>query len=148
MTPEMQVELAFLTPERVPAAAEVERTCLSTAWSASQLASLPPEAVYLTALAEGVLCGIGCLYCVAGEAELQNLAVLPAYRRHGVAQAILAALFAEARERGCESVFLEVAAGNEAAQTLYRKNGFVPVGRRPGFYRGEDAVLMKKGLGT
>ena len=146
----MPIELAFLTPERVPAAAEVERTCLSTAWSESQIASLPPEAVYLTALASesGALCGIGCLYCVAGEAELQNLAVLPAYRRRGVAQALLTALFAEARKRNCESVFLEVAAGNEAAQTLYRKNGFVPVGRRPGFYRGEDAVLMKKGLET
>lgn len=146
----MPIELAFLTPERVPAAAEVERTCLSTAWSESQIASLPPEAVYLTALAgeSGTLCGIGCLYCVAGEAELQNLAVLPAYRCRGVAQALLTALFAEARKRNCESVFLEVAAGNEAAQTLYRKNGFVPVGRRPGFYRGEDAVLMKKGLET
>lgn len=146
----MPIELAFLTPERVPAAAEVERTCLSTAWSESQIASLPPEAVYLTALESesGALCGIGCLYCVAGEAELQNLAVMPAYRRRGVAQALLTALFAEARKRNCESVFLEVAAGNEAAQTLYRKNGFVPVGRRPGFYRGEDAVLMKKGLET
>ena len=144
----MPIELAFLTSERVPAAAGVERTCLSTAWSEAQLSSLPPEAVYLTALAEGTVCGIGCLYCVAGEAELQNLAVLPAYRRHGVAQAILNALFAEAEKRSCESVFLEVAAGNEAAQALYRKNGFVPVGRRPGFYRGEDAVLMKKGLET
>ena len=144
----MQIELAFLTPARISAAAEVERTCLSTAWSETQLANLPPEAVYLTALANETVCGIGCLYCVAGEAELQNLAVLPAYRRCGVAQALLDALFAEAQKRNCESVFLEVAAGNEAAQALYRKNGFVPVGRRPGFYRGEDAVLMKKGLET
>lgn len=144
----MPIELVFLTPERVPAAAEVERACLSTAWSEAQLADLPPEAVYLTALFDGIVCGIGCLYCVAGEAELQNLAVLPAYRRRGAAQAMLTALFAEARERNCESVFLEVAAGNEAAQALYRKNGFVPVGRRPGFYRGEDALLMKKGLET
>lgn len=142
----MPIELASLTPELVAAAAEVERTCLSTAWSVSQLAHLPPEAVYLTALSDGTVCGIGCLYCVAGEAELQNLAVLHAYRRRGVAQALLDALFAEAQKRGCESVFLEVAAGNEAAQALYRKNGFGPVGRRPGFYRGEDAVLMKKGL--
>ena len=141
---QIEFELAPLTAERVPEAAAVERACLSTAWSVSQLASLPPEAVYLVALADGTVCGIGCLYCIADEAELQNLAVLPAYRRCGVAQALLDALFAEAQKRNCESVFLEVAAGNEAAQALYRKNGFVPVGRRPGFYRGEDAVLMKK----
>lgn len=142
----MRIELAPLTAERVPDAAAVERTCLSTAWSEGQLASLPPEAVYLTALADGTVCGIGCLYCVADEAELQNLAVLPACRRHGVAQALLDALFAEARKRGCNSVFLEVAAGNDGAQALYRKNGFAPVGRRPGFYRGEDALLMRKEL--
>ena len=140
--------LAPLTPERVPEAAVVERVCLSTAWSETQLANLPPEAVYLVALADGAVCGIGCLYCVAGEAELQNLAVLPAYRRNGVAQALLNALFTEASVRGCESVFLEVAAGNDGAQALYSRNGFVPVGRRPGFYRGEDALLMKKGLET
>ena len=148
MIPEMPIEFAFLTPARIPAAAEVERTCLSTAWSETQLATLPPEAVYLTALSDGIVCGIGCLYCVAGEAELQNLAVLPAYRRRGVAQALLDALFTEAQKRDCENIFLEVAAGNEPAQALYRKNGFVPVGKRPGFYRGEDAVLMKKGPET
>lgn len=144
----MPIELAFLTAERVPEAAAVERACLPTAWSERQLETLPAEAVYLTALSDGVVCGIGCLYCVAGEAELQNLAVLPAYRRHGAAQALLDALFAEARKRGCRSVFLEVAAGNEGAQALYRKNGFAPVGRRPGFYRGEDALLLRKELET
>ena len=144
----MQIELSVLTPERVPEAAAVERACLSTAWSETQLATLPAEAVYLTALADGTVCGIGCMYCVAGEAELQNLAVLPSYRRNGIAQALLDALFAEAQARGCESVFLEVAAGNEGAQALYRKNGFLPVGRRAGFYRGEDALLMKKGPET
>ncbi len=135
-----------LTAERVPEAAEVEKTCLETAWSIRQLAELPPEAVYLVALADGKVCGIGCLYCAAGEAALQNLAVLPDYRRRGIAQTLLDGLFDAAKEKGCESMFLEVADDNFAAQALYRKNGFRQVGVRRGFYRGRDALLFKKGL--
>ncbi len=144
----MSVEISPLTAERVPEAAEVEKACLETAWSARQLAELPPEAVYLTAVADGRVCGVGSMYCVGGEAELQNLAVLPDHRRRGVAQALLDGLFGEARKRGCASVFLEVDGGNSAAQALYRKNGFLQVGVRRGFYRGRDALLLRKGLET
>lgn len=140
------MHLEELTAERIKEAAAVEAACLQTAWSEKQLAALPPEAFYLIALLDGVVCGIGCLYCVAGEAELQNLAVLSSYRRRGVAQALLDALFAEANRRQCEAVFLEVAVGNTGARALYERNGFLPVGMRPCFYRGEDALLMKRAL--
>jgi ribosomal-protein-alanine N-acetyltransferase len=42
------------------------------------------------------------------------------------------------------AIELEVRAGNLAALTLYRRFGFVEVGRRKGYYRdpAEDAVLM------
>lgn len=130
----------------VPAAAEVERRCLSTAWSEKQLRELPETAVYLVALEGDAVCGIGSLYCSFDEAELINLAVLPDFRRKGAAQALLDALTARARERNCESMFLEVAAGNTAAKMLYQKNGFETVGRRVGFYRGEDALVMKRSL--
>ncbi|MEP6680444.1 MAG: ribosomal-protein-alanine N-acetyltransferase RimI, partial [Chloroflexota bacterium] len=39
---------------------------------------------------------------------------------------------------------LEVRAGNEAAQELYRRFGFIVAGRRPNYYTddGEDALVM------
>lgn len=132
-----------LTEAQASEAAALEQACLPTAWSERQLRSLPPEAVYLVALEEGRICGIGCLYGIGDEAELQNLAVLPAYRRRGVARALLQELLAEAARRGCACVFLEVAEQNAPAQALYARFGFLPVGRRRGFYRGEDAILMK-----
>ncbi|MCS6997720.1 MAG: GNAT family N-acetyltransferase, partial [Casimicrobiaceae bacterium] len=47
------------------------------------------------------------------------------------------------------SATLEVRVNNLAAQSLYRKFGFVEVGRRKRFYRdGEDALLMTKPLAT
>ncbi len=140
------IQILPLADAHVSAAAEVERTCLSTAWTEGQLRSLPENARYLVALWDGTVCGIASLYCSFDESELMNIAVLPELRGKGVAQALLDALFCHARENGCESMFLEVAADNAAAQNLYRKNGFETVGRRVGFYGGTDALLMRKEL--
>ena len=45
---------------------------------------------------------------------------------------------------GVRHLSLEVAASNEAAQTLYRRFGFAPVGVRKNYYpiTGEDALVM------
>lgn len=133
-----------LTPPYVSDAARVESCCLSTAWLEEQLRTLPAQAVYLIAREEETVCGIASVYCSPFDAELQNIAVLPAFRRRGISQALLDELFCILREKACEALFLEVAESNLAAQALYSKNGFGIVGRRAGFYRGEDALVMKK----
>jgi ribosomal-protein-alanine N-acetyltransferase len=45
---------------------------------------------------------------------------------------------------GVKHLSLEVAANNEAAQALYRRFGFAPVGVRKNYYpvTGEDALVM------
>jgi ribosomal-protein-alanine N-acetyltransferase len=47
-------------------------------------------------------------------------------------------------EIGAQRMTLEVRASNEAAQALYRRFGFVDVGRRPRYYTddNEDALIM------
>ena len=139
-------QVLSLTDAYVQGAAEVERVCLSTAWTASQIASLPDYAHYLVAIENETVCGTASLYRSFDESELINIAVLPDYRGRGIAGALLDALFAHARENGCTSMFLEVAASNTAAQNLYKKNGFETVGKRVGFYGDDDALLMKKAL--
>ncbi len=67
---------------------------------------------------------------MADEAEVLTLAVAPAVRRFGIAMALLSAARAEITARGGKAVFLEVSVGNLAAQALYRRFGFVEVGRR------------------
>ena len=140
------IQVLSLTDAHTRGAAEVERACLSTAWTESQIASLPDYAHYLVALDGGTVCGIASLYVSFDETELINLAVLPAYRGRGIAQSLLDALFVYASQRDCTSMFLEVAASNTAAQNLYRKNGFETVGKRVGFYGDDDALLMRKAL--
>ena len=88
-----------------------------------------------------------------GEAELLTFAVDPGKRRQGIGQDILAKFEANAIKRGARRIFLEVAAGNEAACALYSKAGYGRVGIRRGYYRqadgsGEDAILMEKRLET
>ena len=50
----------------------------------------------------------------------------------------------KAYAEGARSVLLEVRAGNEAAQNMYKRFGFEEVGRRERYYKdnNEDAILM------
>ena len=84
------------------------------------------------------------------EAELHRIAVLPEYRRRGLAKLLMAEM-----ERRCGSmaedsavphkkIFLEVRAGNVPAIGLYAAEGFKEIDRRKAYYRDpvEDAVIM------
>jgi [ribosomal protein S18]-alanine N-acetyltransferase len=88
---------------------------------------------------------------IAGEAELLTIAVHPEARRQGIAQTLLAAYETEARRRDASESFLEVAADNIAAISLYEGAGYRESGRRKGYYhqpdgRKTDALLMVKHL--
>jgi diamine N-acetyltransferase len=54
---------------------------------------------------------------------VDDLFVQPAFRRRGVAQALLGELFDECRERECKSIQVEVGVANVAARGLYTKFG-------------------------
>ncbi len=58
--------------------------------------------------------------------ELTGIAVLPRARRRGIGAAVTAALVADARSRGSETVFL--AAGSEQVAEVYARVGFTRVG--------------------
>lgn len=73
--------------------------------------------------------------------ELLRIAVTPAERRTGIGGQLMTAALARCAGR---TVLLEVAAGNESAQGLYRAFGFEEISRRRGYYAGgEDAVIMR-----
>jgi ribosomal-protein-alanine N-acetyltransferase len=83
---------------------------------------------------------------VAGESELLSLAVHPDQHRKGNASSLMHQWF-EVLRATAEIAFLEVAADNLPALTLYTRFGFAVQGTRAGYYSrtsGEtiDAVLM------
>ena len=80
----------------------------------------------------------------AGELHINNAAVREAYRRRGVATALLSRILEEGERAGALAAFLEVRARNAAAQALYEGCGFLVVGRRRNYYSApvEDALIM------
>lgn len=90
--------------------------------------------------------GYADMWLVAGEAQLNNIAVDERYRGRGYGGMLLSHMMQEAASRGCTVMTLEVRRGNEAAISLYTKAGFVQTGVRPRYYsdNNEDAVLMDR----
>ena len=92
----------------------------------------------------GRILGMLVLWLIVDEAHIATLATHPDFRRQGLGERVLIASLKAARTEGARRAFLEVRAGNLAAQALYRKHGFLITGRRPQYYKdtGEDALLM------
>jgi [ribosomal protein S18]-alanine N-acetyltransferase len=80
---------------------------------------------------------------VDDEAHITTIATAPAFQRSGVASALIIDGITTLIPQGVKHVSLEVAAGNEPAQALYRRFGFAPVGVRENYYQqsGEDALV-------
>jgi [ribosomal protein S18]-alanine N-acetyltransferase len=81
---------------------------------------------------------------VADELHVNNVAVRPELRRHGIGVTLLQEALNQAAARDAVSAWLEVRAGNKAAQTLYERCGFQAAGLRRNYYHQpvEDALLM------
>lgn len=73
---------------------------------------------------------IGVYDGTSGIAELVSLWVEPTARGRGAGGALIEAVCAWARDRGCHRVVLSVLDVNETARTLYRARGFVDTGER------------------
>ncbi|EPF53442.1 ribosomal protein S18-alanine N-acetyltransferase [Neisseria meningitidis] len=130
--------------------AALDAVCNPSAWTQHQFESAlvsPSEQVFL-AEKDGRLAAFIVWQNLPDESELHLIATAPAYRRRGVASALLEYWFAHLPE-GTQRLLLEVRAGNIGAQTLYAAHGFSIAGRRKNYYRTadgktEDAVLMEK----
>lgn len=129
-----------LTKEKIPAAAVLEKECLDTAWSEKAISDFltSDTAVYLFSETDGVFSGILSATVAFGEAEIENVAVSPAFRRKGVGKALVNAL-----KEKCEKVFLLVKENNTVAISFYNSLGFESVGMRRGYYRGVNALIME-----
>lgn len=140
----MEIRQAKLSD--VPAISRIEVESFDSPWSAKEITKdvMAGGGVVFVVAIEGSKClGFAEMRCVAGEAQIYNIAVDAEARGHGVGEALFRGLIERAEARGCDTVNLEVRAGNDAAMGLYKKLGFREVGRRPKYYDGkEDAVLM------
>jgi ribosomal-protein-alanine N-acetyltransferase len=98
---------------------------------------------------QGRVLGYACLWRLHGELKINNIAIHPSHRRRGLGGWLLRRVLELGRQSRCHRATLEVRASNAEAKALYRRNGFVPVGRHRNYYQleGEDAILMAAPLG-
>ena len=111
------------------ATAELQRT-YAHLWLAWTAASSTPVGLVLA-------------WDAADELHIIDVATHPAWRRQGVARALLNTALDHGRQRAARIALLEVRACNTPALALYRGLGFTMVNIRRRYYDdGEDAVEM------
>ena len=150
----MSVRLRPMTEADLDPVAELEIAVFGQqeAWSrqmlAGELAQQPASRYYLVAEDEDGIAGYAGLLGAGWQGDVLTLAVATSRWGRGIGSALLVALLAEARRRGCTEVFLEVRTDNFRAQELYTRHAFTQVGIRRGYYQpsGADAMVMRRSL--
>ena len=128
--------------------AAIEADCFTSPWQEGTFRSLldrpGAELWVLDDPAAGVV-GYAVLWCVLDQGELANIAVAESHRGRGLGGRLLRMMLDLAKDRGVETVYLEVRVSNRRAAELYRRFGFEEMGARKGYYDHpkEDAILMR-----
>jgi ribosomal-protein-alanine N-acetyltransferase len=143
----VNVELRKLEASHLAAVEEIERESYPTPWSRSMFdAELrKPSSLALGAFTEdGALVGYAFVSRYVDAWHVMNVAVAHAYRRRGIAVALLERLFDVTGTDPRRGYTLEVRVSNTGAIALYEKLGFESRGVRRGYYTDnrEDALIM------
>jgi ribosomal-protein-alanine N-acetyltransferase len=128
----------------------IERECFGAeAYRASDLYYFTRQGFKLrAAVVDGKIVGYSMAQVAWQDCHIGNLAIVPAFQRHGVGQLLLNDLLQAAlADPRCLNARLEVARNNDKARRFYEKNKFVEYGVRAHYYPdGQDALLMSKEL--
>ena len=144
----MYYEIVPMDRGHIPQILELERACFSTPWTETMLsdALVDPQASFIVAQdEEGNVVGYAGLHVIVDEGYIDNVAVEPDARRHGVASALLD-VFCRFGAANLAFLTLEVRSSNAPAISLYEKFGFFRAGLRKGYYQHprEDAEIMTR----
>lgn len=138
--------IRLMQPADLGQVADLEKACFTESWSYALLEAgiHSPYDVYYVYEQEGRILGYCNLRLLAGEGEVQRIAVLPAFRRLGLAREMMGVMVDYARKNHAVSISLEVREGNLPARNLYETYGFRAEAVRKGYYRNpsEDALIM------
>ncbi len=122
----------------------LDKICFNVPWSEQSFLEECDNklATYFLAKDNGKIVGYCGFWQVSNEGQVTNIAVLPEYRRCGIASLLIDSMLTELKET--EEIFLEVRESNISAISLYEKYGFQSVGKRKNFYHDpvEDGIVM------
>lgn len=128
----------------------IENECFSEPWSRKSLEELLycDYAVYFVATDRETnkVAGYIGMYVSLDTGNINNVGVLPEYRRMGIGYGLLSELIRYSGKCGITLLTLEVRESNLAAIALYEKFGFKTVGIRKNYYKKptENGLLYNK----
>jgi ribosomal-protein-alanine N-acetyltransferase len=141
------------TVRDVPAIAKLHAASFRRGWSDGEIEGLllDRSVVAHRATIGRNFSGFVMSRMAADEAEILSIAVEPPYRARAVAGALLRYHLGRLVALGVRTVFLEVDENNAPALRLYRRSGFVEVGRREGYYPSDSgrpaaALVLRRNL--
>lgn len=132
----------------------LEQVCFAVPWHAASLehdlAANDTAHYWVAQTDQGQVIAYAAYWQMMDEAEITHIAVMPCWRRKGIAKALLRHLINYAQADHLTAIRLEVRQSNGAAHELYRQEGFREIGRRRRYYsdNDEDAIIMLKIIGN
>lgn len=141
-----EIEISECSFESVKAIADIEKACFSVPWSENAIKeSLEAGTHFYSAQTEKDIVGYMGISKICDEGYVTNIAVLPEYRRKGIAKKLIEYVI-DFFKNDLRFISLEVRVSNSAAISLYNKLGFKQVGLRKQFYTNpkEDAYILTK----
>ena len=130
--------------EHINEVENIEKICFAHPWSRTDLEQQLnlDTSHFAVATLDGNVVGYMGLQIFSGEGYVTNVAVLPEYRRQGIAKMLIE----KQLQNEMSFITLEVRESNLPAIKLYESCGFENVGIRPKFYTNptENAIIMTK----
>jgi len=128
---------------------KMDSLCFSAAWSEQdyrEMQEQPTFSNWLLQVPTAAQVGMLSFQSVPPELQILRLAILPDWRKQGLAQFMLEQLEIVAKSANLESLWLEVNSANKAATALYYKQGYQDKGIRKNYFKNPlgDALLLKK----
>lgn len=146
-----KIVLRLANVNDLPAIAGLEKACFSDPWSAETIQHdfVDGPGQYWVAVQGEEVCGYFCLWFVADEVQLVNIAVHPDQQGQGIGSSMMEKVIREAKDRQAVYLFLEVRESNEPAIHLYEKYGLELRAKKEKAYSSpaESGRLMALDLG-
>ena len=138
------------TNQNVQQIVDIEKVCFGDeAWNEKLVESEFSNtfSTFVAYIVSNTVVGYVSFRTVFEEMQVGNVAVLPQYRRQGIARQLVDYACQYAKQKGCEIAELEVNTANLGGVALYRACGFEVVSTRKNYYPksnydSKDAYLM------
>ena len=142
----MEIIIENMNPHHLVSVVNIENICFANPWTRADLEAqlMLDTSHFVVATVDEKVVGYMGLQVFCGEGYVTNVAVLPEYRRQGIAKMLIE----KQLQNDMSFITLEVRESNLPAIKLYEFCGFENVGIRPKFYTDptENAIIMTKYL--